>query len=169
MAFDAFLTLKHSEWTIRGESTDDQIKDDDAFELQSFTLQSNVDLSDETMKASGGKDKFTVKIKKDLDAASPDIFLAFCKQASKEGKSFDSATITVRKAAGSEQLEFLILKMENATISNWKLDTSDDNLPDESFDLNFKKLTYTYVPQRATGGQGTAKPIGWDFGLPGKI
>jgi type VI protein secretion system component Hcp len=171
MAFDAYLELTQGGRSIvHGETLDKVMKPGHAMELTSFTLASSVDLSDSTTRASmGSKSVFSIKCKKLLDIATPSIFQAFCRQSSRETKSFDAGKIVCRKAAGHEQMEFLIFEFKEVTIANWKLETNDDHIPDESFDLYFTKLTVTYIPQKAGGLSGTRKPAGWDFSTPGKI
>jgi type VI protein secretion system component Hcp len=85
--------------------------------------------------------------------------------ATKQEKAFDQATLTVRKAAGSGSLEFLVLELSNVTIQSYKIEATDsEDLPEENIDVAFGKLMLRYYPQKAAGAAGAMKPGGWDFG-----
>jgi type VI protein secretion system component Hcp len=168
VAFDLFLEFKHGGKNVcQGETLDAVYKAKGAFELTSFTLKSNIDLSSDSDSAQSSDDKkvFILSIKKEIDNASPDLFRAYCMHATKQEKAFDQATLTVRKAAGAGSLEFMVLELSNVTIQSYKIEATDsDDLPEENIDVAFGKLMLRYYPQKAGGGAGSMKPGGWDFG-----
>jgi type VI secretion system secreted protein Hcp len=169
MPLDAFLELKQGGRSIcQGETLDTQFRAKGAIQLTGFTLQSNIDLSSEAKASQNGDGDakvFTLKIKKEVDNASPDLFRAYCLHATKQEKAFDEATLTVRKSAGQQMLQYLVLQFSNVTLQSYKLESSDgDSVPEENIDLAFGKLMIQYYPQKSTGGAAALKPGGWDFG-----
>jgi type VI secretion system secreted protein Hcp len=97
-------------------------------------------------------------ITKYLDKSTPDLMLACC-----NGKHFDKATLTVRKA-GETPLEYLQITMENLIISNLSTGGSggEDRLT-ETVTLNFSKVTVAYKEQTEKGTVGDKPEMGWDI------
>jgi type VI secretion system secreted protein Hcp len=169
MPLDAFLELKQGGKSVcQGETLDAAFRAKGAIQLLGFTLQSNVDLANDAKASANGEGEqkvFTLKIKKEVDNASPDLFRAYCLHATKQEKAFDEATLTVRKAAGQQMLNYLVLQLTSVTLQGYKLDSADgDSVPEENIDLAFGKLMIQYYPQKASGTAAALKPGGWDFG-----
>jgi type VI secretion system secreted protein Hcp len=167
VAFDAFLELKQGGKNVcEGETLDETFRAKGAIQLTGFSLESKVDLSYEQSEGSAkdpGK-TFTIKIKKEMDKASPDLFRAYCMHATKKEKSFDKAILTVRKAGGATPLEFLVLELGSVTLQSYNIESDEDAVPEETFHLAFGTLMIKYYPQKGSGGTGAMKPGGWDFG-----
>lgn len=90
---------------------------------------------------------FTASISK----ASPQLF-----QYCAEGKTPGNAVLTAIQA-GKDQLDFLSIKMWDVVISGYQTGGSvSDELPKESFTLNFAKIEIDYKPQQPTGALGDA-------------
>ncbi len=75
---------------------------------------------------------------KRTDKASPVLM-----KASAQGKHFNQAVITVRKAGGGSQ-DYLVLKLENVFVSSFQAGRAGS--PTESLSLNFTKLLADYHP-----------------------
>ncbi len=168
MAFDAFLEFKHGGKNVcEGETLDQQFSSKGAIQLISFNLQSKVDLSEDPVKPRRPDQKFFIlKLKKDIDKASPDLFRAYCMHATNKAKSFDQAILTVRKAGGAKPLDYLVFDFRNVTLQTYKLENADkDSEPEEAIDLAFAALEIIYYPQLASGGGSAAPKRGaWHFG-----
>lgn len=93
-------------------------------------------------------------VTKYVDKASPGLFQNCC-----IGKSFGSAKLTVRKAGGTDPVEYLVYDMDEVFITNVSTSGSDGGgIATESISLNFAKITMTYTEQNADGSAGAATP-----------
>jgi type VI secretion system secreted protein Hcp len=94
-----------------------------------------------------------------VDSASPKLMLACC-----TGTHYSDATLVVRKAGGTNPVEYIKIKMEEVLISSISTGGSggEDRLT-ENVTLNFGKYNMDYVPQDDKGAAGTAIPAGWDI------
>jgi type VI secretion system secreted protein Hcp len=99
-----------------------------------------------------------------IDKSSPDLMLACC-----NGKHFDTATLTVRKA-GEQPLEYLIITMEDLIVTSVSTGGSsgEDRLT-ENVTLNFARVKVNYKEQTATGGVGATPQMGWNIAENVKI
>ena len=125
---------------VQGESTDSNHVGE--IEVSSFNWPGV------TNPGSGGSGagKVTVNdftITKHIDKSSPTLM-----QACAGGKHFPSATITVRKAGGTQQ-EYLTYTMSDVQISSVQQAGSDQ--PTEQLSLNFSKISVKYTPQKPDG------------------
>jgi len=88
-----------------------------------------------------------LSVMKHVDKASPGLFLNCC-----TGKSFPSATLTVRKAGGNNPVEYLKYDLTEVFVSSVQTSGSDGGgIATESASLNFSKIKLTYTPQAADG------------------
>jgi type VI secretion system secreted protein Hcp len=99
----------------------------------------------------GGAGKVDVQditISKYVDTSSPNVALACC-----NGKHFDGATLTVRKA-GETPLDYLIIEMKDVIITSYMPGGSSgaENV-EEAFTLNFAFFKYSYQPQDNKGAK----------------
>jgi type VI secretion system secreted protein Hcp len=144
MAFDAFLKIEG----IEGESTDKTHKGE--IEIHSFSWGA-ANTGTGSVGGGGGAGKvsfqdfsFTMPISK----ASPNLMLACA-----TGKHFPTATLTCRKAGGS-QVEFLKIKLSDilvSSFSNGGVNDSDQkqaDLPVDNLSLNFVKIDFLYTADR---------------------
>jgi type VI secretion system secreted protein Hcp len=92
------------------------------------------------------------------DSATPKLMLACC-----NGKHYDSALLTVRKA-GEKPVEYIKIKLTEVLITSVSAGGSggEDRLT-ENVTLNFSKVHYDYTPQDDKGAAGTAIPMSWDI------
>lgn len=153
MAVDYFLKLSD----ISGESTDNKHKGE--IEIESFSWGETQPMS-AVGGASTGKVQFqdfhfTSRVSK----ASPVLFL---KCAS--GEHIKTAVLTARKA-GQTQLEFLKVTLSDVLVSSYQSGGSagSDTVPTDQFALNFAKVEYEYVPQKADGSADASVTVGWDL------
>jgi type VI secretion system secreted protein Hcp len=96
-----------------------------------------------------------------VDAASPGLILACC-----NGKHFDEATLTMRKA-GEKPLDYLIIKLKDIIVTSVQQSgSSGGDLVTESFSLNFAKFEVAYQPQDAKGAKkGGAIEVKYDIAV----
>jgi type VI secretion system secreted protein Hcp len=111
-AADAFLKLDG----VEGESTHQDHKGEielDAFQLTS--LRGAAERASQSSGAGAGKITFNpFTITRKVDRASPKIA-----QACVTGKHFQTATIAMRKAGGSQQ-EYFVFKLQGVTVSAYR-------------------------------------------------
>ena len=154
MAVDMFMKIKD----IKGESQDQGHKD----EIDVLAWSWGASQSGTThMGGGGGSGKVNVQdlsFTKYFDAASADLLLACC-----NGKHFDEATLTVRKA-GQNPVEYIIVKMTEVIISSISTGGSggEDRLT-ENVSLNFAQVGVDYTPQDKQGKAQTAKSMTWNI------
>ena len=91
-----------------------------------------------------------------IDKSSPDLMLACC-----NGKHYDSALLTVRKA-GEKPLEYLKITMTEALVTSVSTGGSggEDRLT-ENVSLNFADVTVAYIEQTKGGGTGDTPSMHW--------
>ena len=145
MAFDAFLKIDG----IDGESTDRAHKDE--IEIDSYSW--GVEQAGTVGGAGGGGGAgrasaqdfhFTMPLSK----ASANLMLACA-----TGAHIREATLTCRKAGGTNQIEFLKIKLSDLLVSSYAPGGSAENdRPTESISLNFAKIEFLYTVEK-TGEQ----------------
>ncbi len=98
-----------------------------------------------------------------VDSATPKLMLACC-----NGKHYDSALLTVRKA-GEKPVEYIKIKLTEVLVTSVSAGGSggEDRLT-ENVTLNFAKVHYDYTPQDDKGSAGTAIPMSWDISANAK-
>lgn len=159
MAMDMFLKIG----SLKGESRDKVHKD----EIDVLAWSWGVSNSGSAQQGSGmGAGKVSVQdlsFTKYIDKSTPDLLLASC-----NGKHFDKAVLTVRKA-GEQPLEYLLVTMEDLIVTSVSTGGSggEDRLT-ETVTLNFAKVKVQYKEQTATGGVGDKPEMGWDIAANAK-
>ena len=93
-----------------------------------------------------------------IDKSSPDLMLACC-----NGKHYDSALLTVRKA-GEKPLEYLKITMTELMVTSVSTGGSggEDRLT-ENVTLNFASVKVDYVEQTPKGGTGDKPSMNWNI------
>ena len=159
MAVDYFLKLDG----VRGGSTDAKHKDE--IELLSFSFAAS---QPGGVGAGGGGGAGKVQIT-DLACtavtgrAGPQLF-----QLCAEGKHVKQALLTVRKP-GRTPFEFLKIKLEDILVSSYAVGGAETDGPHDAFSLDFKRITYDFVPQKPDGSADTPVHSGWDLVANKKI
>ena len=154
MAMDMFIKIG----SLKGEAQDKTHKD----EIDLLSWSWGISNSGSAQQGAGaGAGKCNVQdfsFTKYLDKSTPDLMLAAC-----NGKHFDKAVLTVRKA-GETPLEYLLITMEEVLVSSVSTGGSggEDRLT-ENVTLNFAKVKVQYKEQTATGGTGDKPEMGWDI------
>jgi type VI secretion system secreted protein Hcp len=99
-----------------------------------------------------------------IDKSSPDLILACC-----NGKHFEKATLTVRKAGG-QPLEYFQITLQDLIVTAVTTGGSggEDRLT-ENVILNFAKVKVNYKEQKADGGVGDKPEMGWDVAENAKL
>ena len=154
---DFFLKLD----SITGESTDSKHKGEIQLESWSWGEQNSASFS-ASVSGGGGSGKVKMgdfNFVKQIDQS--DTALA---QACATGQHIASATLTCRKAGGT-QLEYLIIKFTDVLVSSYEISGtgSADILPQTSIGLNFAAISATYVSQKADGTAGAQ--FKWGYNL----
>jgi type VI secretion system secreted protein Hcp len=153
-AVDMFLKIEG----VDGESTDNQYPD--WIEVLAFSEGMSQSGSFSTG-AGGGAGKVNVQdlsVTKYLDRSSP-----FIRQKLAEGAVIPNATLVIRKG-GANPLVFFTIELEKVILSSVSTGGSgaEDRLT-ENITLNFARIKWTYIPEKADGTGGAALPAGWDL------
>ena len=155
MAVDMFLKLDG----VKGEAKDQAHTQDTDILSWSWGMSNSGSAHQGSGAGSGKVSVQDVSITKYIDSSSPKLMLSCC-----DGKHFDSAVLTVRKAGGEKPVEYVTIKMQEVLITSVSTGGSggDDRLT-ENVGLNFAKVTVEYLPQTANGGKGTMIPFSWNI------
>jgi type VI secretion system secreted protein Hcp len=140
MAFDAFLKLDG----IPGESQDKSHKGE--IEILSFSWGLNNAASHAGSGGGVGKASFQdVHFAAATTKASP-LLARSCAT----GAHIKRATLTLRKA-GKAQIEFIKIMLSDVLVSSYDQAGTEGAVPHDAFSLNFVKIEFDYVPQKADG------------------
>ncbi|MBZ9664112.1 type VI secretion system tube protein Hcp [Pseudomonas sp. LMG 31766] len=156
MAVDIFIKIGD----IKGESQDKTHKDEIEVLNWSWGMSQSGNMHTGT---GGGAGKVSIQdlsLTKFVDKATPNLMM-HCSS----GKHVPKVTLTVRKAGGDAQVEYLIINLEEVLISSLSTggSGSDDRLI-ENITLNFAKVTVDYQPQKADGTKdGGPIKYGWNI------
>lgn len=103
-----------------------------------------------------------INLRKFTDASSAYLLLA-CMQ----GKSFPDMVLSVRKDSGEAHLDYLIITMENVTISKFETvgvgPEEDGQVIEEVLGLVFENVTYKYTVQADDHSAGDEHEITYDI------
>jgi len=154
MAVDMFVKIG----SLEGESADKS----HGKEIDVLAWSWGMSQSGTTHAGSGaGAGKVNVQdlsLTKYVDKSTPELMLACA-----NGKHFDKAVLTVRKA-GESPLEYLVITMEDLIITSLSTGGSggEDRLT-ENVTLNFAKVKVNYAEQDAKGGAKAKPQMGWNI------
>jgi type VI secretion system secreted protein Hcp len=154
MAMDIFIKIG----TLKGESLDKT----HAGEIDVLAWSWGMSNSGSAHVGGGaGAGKVNVQdlsLTKYIDKSTPDLMLAAC-----NGKHFDSALLTVRKA-GEKPLEYLKITMTQVLITSVSTGGSggEDRLT-ENVTLNFAAVKVDYVEQKKDGSTGDKPSMNWNI------
>jgi type VI secretion system secreted protein Hcp len=154
MAMDMFIKIG----ALKGESRDKAHKEEIDVLAWSWGMSNSGSAQQGSGAGAGKVNVQDLSFTKYIDKSSPDLMLATC-----NGKHFDKALLTVRKA-GESPLEYLLITMEEVLISSVSTGGSggEDRLT-ENVTLNFAKVKVQYKEQTPTGGVGDKPEMGWDI------
>lgn len=160
-AVDFFLKLDG----IDGESTDDKHKGE--IDIESFSWGVS-QMGAHGSGGGGGAGKavfqdvhFTTKVGK----ASPKLMLACA-----TGQHIKKATLTVRKAGGTQE-EYYKVTLSDLLVSSYQSGghSGGDVIPTDQFSLNFSKIEIEYKEQKADGSVGSPVKAGYDVKANKKV
>jgi type VI secretion system secreted protein Hcp len=154
MAVDMFMKIGN----IKGEAKDKDHKESIDVLAWSWGMSQS---GTTHMGGGGGSGKVNVQdlsFTKYVDKASPNLMLA-CSN----GKHFDKALLTVRKA-GETPVEYVKITMQEVIVTGVSTGGSggEDKLT-ENVTLNFAKVKTEYTPQADDGTAEAALEYGWNI------
>jgi type VI secretion system secreted protein Hcp len=161
MAFDAFLKIEDAlgNILIKGESTDKGHPNEIQVDSFSWGVTNTGNAIGGAGRAVGQDFHFATHTSK----ASPNLMLACA-----TGQHFPAALLTLRKAGGSSQVEFLKIKLTDVLVSSYQLGgarVGESPLPEDHFSLNFAKVDYLYTVART--GEMVETVFDFSFNPPG--
>lgn len=160
MAMDMFIKIG----ALKGESRDAAHKEEIDILAWSWGLSNSGSAQVGGGAGAGKVNVQDISFTKWIDKCSPDLMLAAC-----NGKHFDKAVLTVRKA-GESPLEYLIITAEDLIITSVSTGGSggEDRLT-ENVTINFARVKVAYKEQTPTGGVGATPQMGWNIAENVKI
>ncbi len=149
---------------IEGESTDDKHKNE--IDVESWSW-GETNTGEAAHRGGMGAGKvamqdfhFVMRVCK----ASPKLM-----QGCATGEHIKEATLTCRKAGGSQQ-EYLKIKFSDLLISSYQTGGSNgDVVPVDQISLNFSKIEFEYKEQKKDGSLGGAVKAGYDLKANKKV
>jgi len=154
MATDYFLKLDG----IKGESKDSKHKDE--IDVLSFSYG----VTQSTSIATGGgltAGKSTLgafSFNQTYHKGSVPLFV-YCAT----GKHVENVVFTARKSAGDNQLEYLVIKFESCLVTSVQtMGGSENEIPGETVEIQYSKVTFLYKEQDAKGAVASETPGGYD-------
>ena len=141
---DMFLMVTGAKGLIKGESQDENFKDEINVSSWSWGMRSHSAID------GGAKGKATINelvIVKSVDSASTGLMAAL-----RNNELIKKAVLTLRKA-GKSQHEFLKITIENGRITSFDIQTAFPGSPEltEKLSFAFQKLKVEYIPQGPDG------------------
>ena len=136
---------------VKGETPDDRFHGDGAFQIWYFKWDCKTDFT-----GTNRKDFKTnigaFRVKKEIDIATPTLFLANAR-----GAMFTGAHIYFRKSAGAKMQTFFHAIFSDVIIEKWEinLDGSDTS---EEMTINFNWVEINYYPQVKEGTRKKGDP-----------
>jgi len=153
---DAFLQIGN----LKGESTRAGFEGQTQLESFSWGASNSPSMGSSGPGGGVGKAKLdTFSCTKATDLTSPPLFQACC-----SGKHFPTARVTLRKAGGESPVNYLVYDFERVFVNriNWSSNGGED-LPTESVELSFGKVTITYTSQTDSGVTGQPVVASWNI------
>jgi type VI secretion system secreted protein Hcp len=155
MAVDMFIKIDD----LKGDSVDHKHKDAIRVLSWSWGMSQSGSTHVSPGSGSGRVNVQDLSFTKHIDDSTPNLIQFCC-----SGVHFKEAMLTVRKAGGQDQVEYLKIKLQDIIISAVSTGGSggDDRIT-ENVTLNFAKFEVTYTPQTKVGGSGASKSAIWNI------
>ncbi|MCU0626622.1 MAG: type VI secretion system tube protein Hcp [Gemmatimonadaceae bacterium] len=155
MAYDAYLDLSGVESESTREGFENKI------ELIAFNLGAS-NPSTIGQGGGGGQGRVTVSpfsFTKRTDKSSPQLF-----QAVASGRHFEKAVVTLHKAGGNSQIDYLQYTFQDVFIDSisWAGQSGGDDVPLENVAFSYGRVEVTYTPQKSDGSKGSPVVGAWD-------
>lgn len=149
---------------IEGESTDDKHKNE--IDLESWSW-GETNGGDAAHRGGMGAGKVTMQdyhFTMESCKATPKLMLACA-----TGQHIKEATLTCRKAGGSQQ-EYLKIKFSDMIVSSFQTGGSRGQIkPVDQISLNFSKIEFEYKEQKKDGTLGGSVKAGYDVKANKKV
>lgn len=152
MASEIFLKISG----IKGESTDEQHKDEIELLSWSWGMTQSVPASSGTGAGIGRAHFADLTFSHGFDKASPLLM-----RACAIGEQIPEATLTERKAGGGQQ-QFLVIKLSRVVVTSVTSSGSADEVM-EAVSLRAAKVDLEYSPQRPDGSLDAAVHFKYDI------
>jgi type VI secretion system secreted protein Hcp len=156
MAVDIFIKIGD----IKGESMDKAHKDEIDVLNWSWGMTQSGNMHTGGGGGAGKVNARDLSFTKYIDKATPNL-MTLCSS----GKHIDKVTLTVRKAGGESQVEYLVINLEEVIMTGY--DTGGSGAEDrltEKLTLNFAQVRVDYQPQKADGTKdGGLIRYGWNI------
>lgn len=178
MKIDAFLDLKPTAAKLSGESTDKvftksiQITE---FDTGRSHTRGSGDLPPMSDKLANMYAPFVFQVRKDVDAATPHLFDAYCttwagwivpgvNQFTQADISFRKAGEKTVTATAISKPVYLKFTFEKLLLISYSLGSSYDGVPTETVKFAFQTVKLRYEQQTQAGGTKPPPEMkGWDF------
>lgn len=166
MAFDAFLVFKKAgpnAIDIKGETQDDVMKKEGAFEIASFSFGVENTVNITSANSGGGAGKVTFNeftVEKQTDTGSAGLFHTCC-----AGGHYVDVELVLRRAGGAKDSTgkpFLVYKFKLVMVK--KIDwagAGGDDVPKETVVFEYGAIRIEYTPQMADGKDGKTVDKEW--------
>jgi len=162
MSFDAFMHIP-GESTLKGETQDDDMAKEDAFEILSFEIGAENNINIGSISTGGGAGKATFKeltITKKTDTASCGLFAKLC-----EGGHIQDCHIVLRRsggAAGKSGATFLKFDFKLVMIQDMSWAGADgDDICEETIVLQYGAMQVEYLQQDIKGAMKKHSDAMW--------
>lgn len=156
MAVDYFLKLDG----IPGESTDEKHKNEIQIDSFSWGVTNTGTMGRGGGGGSGKADFTDISFTKWGDSSSPALV-----GAAASGEHIKTAVFTARKQGGKAgQQDFMTITLSDVMVSSYHTSGQGgaDSIPLDNFSLNFTKIEYKYMEQKADGSLGGNKVAKYD-------
>jgi type VI secretion system secreted protein Hcp len=156
MALEAFLKIEG----IPGESRKQGHADEIDILSFSFGASNPTTVGKGTGAGASQVSISSFNIMKSTDLSSTALFLRCAK-----GEHIPTALVTLRKAGGTNPLEYLQYKFTKVYVDNiqWSAASGGDDMPTESLSLAFEKVEIVYSSQADDGTAKKTVGSGWDI------
>jgi len=156
VATDFFLKLGD----VKGESTDEGHPDEIELASWSWAASNPPSIGSGTGGAGTGRVSLAeINCTATMSKASPFLF-EYCAN----GKHFDTAKLTCRKAGGTKQEDFLVIDLEEVYIAHYQTSGSTGgDIPYDNFSLAYGKITFDSLAQSKEGTTSSAGKKSWDL------
>jgi type VI secretion system secreted protein Hcp len=143
--------------TIKGDSTSADHPNWIELSSYQFDVSKPVTIGGTGIQESGKTQISAITITKTMDSSSTQLM----EQAfAGEGQT---VTIDLVKSGGTGQpFTYGEYVLSNAIVSGYSVSSGAD-VPTESIDISFTKITFTYTPQNPDGSAGTPSEVSWNF------
>ncbi|NMG36006.1 Hcp1 family type VI secretion system effector [Azoarcus sp. TTM-91] len=164
MESDMFLKIEGARMgPIKGEAQDQLHRDEIDIHSWSWGMQGNASATATAGSRTGGSSQVSVSeltISKGCDRASTSLLAAL-----RSNEQIKRAILTVRKAGGTNPVEYLVITMENARIRSVEMSGTGGigDQVSERVSISFQKIAVEYRGQDGAGGGNAVSRFETEF------